>query len=438
MRHAGHFERHEQLGAETLRLRHGAARQFAAADAGGKPEIVLDLRTAARLSARGVPIEQQRPQSFRCAVHRRRETGRAGADDHQVVEIERRRRAIGRDARRPGAARGCAAPTRPRRTAPEARRADAGRVEQTLRVWIPRHVEPAIGDQIAGEKVLDRVRSRRPLVSNQPQSLRLGQILGLPGVEQVVDHREEALLRWIPRLREVVIEMRDVDGLDGGVDVRVGREQDAARQRIDLARLREHVGALNPGHPLVADHDRQRVAARLQLANGRERLFAGRRADDGVRLAIPPAQIAAHRRKHLRIVVNDQEDGLVHGCELTPFASAIGSDTRNSVRPGVDSTSISASLCLNQSSDDIEAQAGAFPDRLGSEERFEQAAADLGRNARAIVDDADDDALSFVGRRHVDATGFGDGVERVVDQVRPDLVELADEAANLWEVGRRR
>ena len=32
--HPGHFERHEQLRAKPLRLRHGAPRQFAAADAG--------------------------------------------------------------------------------------------------------------------------------------------------------------------------------------------------------------------------------------------------------------------------------------------------------------------------------------------------------------------------------------------------------------------
>ena len=87
-RNLRHFERREKLRAQPLRLRHGAACQFAAADAGRKPEIVLDPRTGARLPARGVPVEQQRPQPFRCAVHRRRKAGRTGADDHQVVHIE--------------------------------------------------------------------------------------------------------------------------------------------------------------------------------------------------------------------------------------------------------------------------------------------------------------------------------------------------------------
>ena len=34
---AGHLERREELGAEALRLREGAPRQLAAADAAGKP-----------------------------------------------------------------------------------------------------------------------------------------------------------------------------------------------------------------------------------------------------------------------------------------------------------------------------------------------------------------------------------------------------------------
>ena len=87
-RDAGHFERREKLGAEPLRLHQSAARQLAAADAGRKAEIVLDPRAGARLSARSMPVEQQRPQPFRCAVHRRREARRTGADDHEVVHVE--------------------------------------------------------------------------------------------------------------------------------------------------------------------------------------------------------------------------------------------------------------------------------------------------------------------------------------------------------------
>ena len=90
-RHCRDFKRRQKLRAQPLRLRQGAPRQFAAADAGRKSKIVLDPGTGARLPARRVPVEQQGPQPFRCAVHRRRKARRTGADDHQVVHIERRR-----------------------------------------------------------------------------------------------------------------------------------------------------------------------------------------------------------------------------------------------------------------------------------------------------------------------------------------------------------
>ena len=53
----------------------------------------------------------------------------------------------------------------------------------------------------------------------------------------------------------------------------------------------------------------------------------------------------------------------------------------------------------DQAPDDVEAEAGAFADRLGREERVEEAVADLGGNPGAVVDDADHDALPFARAR---------------------------------------
>ena len=229
-RHAGHFERREELGAEPLRLREGAARQLAAADAGRKPEIVFDARAGACLSARCVPIEQQRPQSLRRAVHRGRETGGSRADDDEVVDIAGRRQrlaqALGHLAGLRVAQHGSVFEEQDRKLI----LARAGGVEQRARVRIARDVEPAIGNEIARQEVLDRVRPRRPLMSDQPQSLRLGQIRGLPRVEEIVDHRKETFLGRIPGLRQIVIEMRVVDRPDRGLDIRVRGQQHAARQ----------------------------------------------------------------------------------------------------------------------------------------------------------------------------------------------------------------
>src|SRR5262249_33924371 len=119
----------------------------------------------------------------------------------------------------------------------------------------------------------------------------------------------------------------------------------APRQRIDLARLREQLAAEHPRHALVADHHRERVAAALELLRRRERLGTGGGADDRVLVPVARAQIAPHRREHLRVVVHDEENGLVHAGLPGLAASSIGSVTRNSVRPGADTTSIDPSLC---------------------------------------------------------------------------------------------
>ena len=434
-RDAGHFERHEHLGAEPLCLRDRAPGQLAAADAGREAEIVLDLRAGARLPARRMPIEQQRPQSLGGAVHRGGEPGRSGAHDHEVVEIARRGQrsaeALGHLARLRVAQRGAVLEEQRRQLAG----VDAGGVEQAARVRIALDVEPAIGNEIAGEEVLDGVRARRPLVADQPQSLRLGEVLGLPPVEQIVDHREEAFLGRIPGLREVVIEVGDVDRLDRRVDVRVGGEEHAPRQRVDVARLREHVGALHARHALIADHHRQRIAARLELADGGQRLFPRRRADDGVVLAIAAAQVAAHRRQHLRVVVHHEKSGLVHECPVPAAAPAVGRNTRNSVRPGLDSTSISASLCVTRRRTMSRPRPVPLPTGLvvknGSKIRSRCSGGMPGplSTIRTI------DVLAVAGGGHVDAAALGHRVQCVVDQVRPDLVQLADEAAHARQRG---
>ena len=52
-----------------------------------------------------------------------------------------------------------------------------------------------------------------------------------------------------------------------------------------------------------------------------------------------------------------------------------------------------------------------------------------------VVDDAHDDALPLAARGHLDPAGVGDRIERVVDEVRPDLVELAGKATDARQVG---
>ena len=272
-------------------------------------------------------------------------------------------------------------------------------------------------------------------MSDQPQSLRFGQILGLPRVEQIVDHREETFLGRIPRLRQIVIEMRLVDGLHRCFDVRVGREQDAPRQRVHLARFGEHFAPQHAGHALIADQHGQRIAAALQFAGGGQRLLSRRRAHHRVVLPVPGAEIATHSGEHLRIVVHDEQDGLVHRVPPAPSISASGRATRNSVRPGSDSTEISPSLWRTRRRTMSRPRPVPCPTGLvvknGSKMRSRICAgmpAPLSTTRTTTL-------LMVAVCQHLDAARVGDGVEGIVDQVHPDLVEFAGEAANARKAG---
>jgi hypothetical protein len=51
-----------------------------------------------------------------------------------------------------------------------------------------------------------------------------------PLLEQLVEHRVELLLRRVPRLEQVVVEVDHVDRVDRGAGVGVGGEQHPARR----------------------------------------------------------------------------------------------------------------------------------------------------------------------------------------------------------------
>ena len=139
----------------------------------GKAEIVLDSGAGACLSARRLPIEHERAQPFGRTVDRGCQPCRSGADDHEVVQVARRRQ-------RAPEALGDVARSGLRSTVPSSKNSagssivlDAGRFNR-VRVGIARHVQPSVRNQIAGEKILDLVRARRPLMPDQPQAVGLG------------------------------------------------------------------------------------------------------------------------------------------------------------------------------------------------------------------------------------------------------------------------
>ena len=102
---------------------------------------------------------------------------------------------------------------------------------------------------------------------------------GTPVLEQVVEHRIQPLLGWMPGLHEVVVEADLVDGAHRHLGVGVRRQEHALRVGGDGGDMRQQLDARHARHALVGDDERQRVAARAEAADDLERLVARLRGE---------------------------------------------------------------------------------------------------------------------------------------------------------------
>ena len=91
-RHVDQRPGQQHFGTEPARLHRRARRQFAAADAVGKTEIVLDHRRGSGLAARRHRLDHDGAQALRCRVDGGGQAGRSRTDDRQVVFRQRRGR----------------------------------------------------------------------------------------------------------------------------------------------------------------------------------------------------------------------------------------------------------------------------------------------------------------------------------------------------------
>src|SRR4029453_17353571 len=73
---------------------------------------------------------------------------------------------------------------------------------------------------------------------------------------------------------------------------------------------------------------------------------------------------------------------------------------------------------------DVETETGALADGFRGEERLEDAGPDVGRGAGGGVFDLDHEAVRVAGGAQGESATARHGVERVVDEVRPDLVQF--------------
>ena len=224
-------------GVELPRLGDRPAGELAAADAGGEAEVVLDPARRSGLAAERGALDDQRVESLGGAVDGGGEAGGAAADDHEVVVVDGRR---GGDAEALGELEhGRALEHRAvlQQRDRQARLVDAGHRQQLARLAVALDVEPARRHAVAREEVAQLVRVAAEAVPDEPHAARLDRGAGLPGRQEVLDDREQLLLRRVPRLQQVVVERDLVDRLDRRLGVGVGGEQHALGLGHDLARL---------------------------------------------------------------------------------------------------------------------------------------------------------------------------------------------------------
>src|SRR5690242_11987355 len=87
-------------------------------------------------------------------------------------------------------------------------------------------------------------------------------------------------------------------------------------------------------------------------------------------------------------------------------------------------------------SHDVETEARTAADRLGGEERVEDLRLYVFGHARAVVDDRYDNRTAFSRDANGNVPTLAHSIERVVDQVRPNLIQLGAEGRNTWNVVR--
>src|SRR6185437_7064231 len=185
------------------------------------------------------------------------------------------------------------------------------------------------------------MRFWRELIADHLDAFERRPEIGLPVVEQIIDHGIELLFRRIPGLHQVIIQLNIVDGLDRGVGVRIGGEQHPFSVGKEFPGLLQELYAFHLRHPLIGNEHGDGLAFILEIEQAVEGLFHGGRAQDTIVLPELGAQITGDGAQYLRIIVYNKYDGWCHdeSCNLNDLIyPAIGRQTMNSVLPGTEFT----------------------------------------------------------------------------------------------------
>ena len=132
-------------------------------------------------------------------------------------------------------------------------------------------------------------------------------VAGVPGPEQVVEHRIEILLRRVPGLEEVVVQVDHVDGVDGGTCIGVGGQEYTPSGREEVHGLLQEIDAVHLRHPVIRQQQRHHIAAQLQFPKRLQSLVARLGPDDPIVLSVGATQISCDGAGHLWVVINGQD-----------------------------------------------------------------------------------------------------------------------------------
>ncbi len=256
----------KQLRFETARLRRRPPGEVGAREPGRKAEIVLDPRAHPGLAAERSPLDDDCPQTLGGSVDGGGEPCRTRSHDNHVVERElfgslqadplgdlrwiRRDERLGAGDQHDGQPIGAEC-----------------RLLQQLSGRSFVDLEPLERDLVVVQQVAHELGLPRETMADDTHHVtvavghcRMGRSRP-PVLEQVVEHRIEPLLRWMPGLHEVVVEADLVDRAHRDLSVRVRRQQDPLRVRCEAGRLREQLDARHSGHTLIGDDERDGVAS---------------------------------------------------------------------------------------------------------------------------------------------------------------------------------
>ena len=136
---------------------------------------------------------------------------------------------------------------------------------------------------------------------------------GPPVFEQAVEHGVETLLGRVPRLHQVVVEADLIDRAHRRLGVRVRGKEHALRIGREGLGLRQQLDSRHPGHALVGDDQRHRIAPRGELSQDLQRVLARARGDDREVACVAIAEIALDSSDDLLVVVDREQHGFALG-----------------------------------------------------------------------------------------------------------------------------